>query len=120
MSYAAVKLMFFLTLWRPSVLVRIEPFVKLKLSSDVLVQMISLESNVGFTVVQCATLCREKGCNLWRQIPPSVCQVGFQSLVAVPAAQSGSISPGNGEKFFSSAEHELGKLYLKSVLLYDL
>ena len=102
--------MLFLCLLRRSALVRIEPFVKLNWSSDVLDQMISLESNVGFTVVQCAALCREQGCNLWRRIPPSVCQVGFQSFVTAPRAQPGSFLAGNGEKFFSSAEHELGKL----------
>ena len=104
------KFVFFLSVLRPSELIRIEPFEKLKLTSNVLDKMISMESNEGFSVVQCAALCREQGCNLWRQIPPSVCQVGFQSFLAPPAAQPGSFSAGNGEKFFSSVEPDLGKL----------
>ena len=110
MIYSPMKIMLFLCVLRHSALVRIEPFVKLNWSSDVLDQMISMESNEGFTVVQCAALCKEQGCNLWRRIPPSVCQVGFQSFVAAPAAPTGSFLAGNGEKFFSSVEHELGKL----------
>ena len=112
MIYEASVLAFFAIFSRPLSLTSAQHFARTRSSFDVLEPMISMESNVGFSAIHCAALCKVQQCDLWRRIPPSVCQIGFESLMAAPAAQPVSLTAAaNGEKFYSSMERELGKAY---------